>query len=174
MENVTITDFLQRAYKSDARKLLIPMELSAGWPSISIKKQQLCITLPYFKVQPGKGGQIFLFPLSYVMTLTWPNGVMIDFAELKYKKEYNKSIDFTKPVGIFKHEAVKNWTREEYAAKRKELYSYYDELIAGISEKKDFMHADEMRSLFRMLMEPSLYPMYRNIAGNFFESYCGL
>jgi hypothetical protein len=171
--NISIVNFLKSANASDTRRGLIPMELGAGWPAITIKNKQICVTVPYFLAQPGHGGQFLLFPISYLITLKWPNAQIVEFASLKYQKAY-KGLDFSKPVGIFKHETVMGLSRDQYIAKRGELFALYDELIVGITEKRGFERLGDMRDLFQTLMEPSLYPMYRNIAPNFFECYCGL
>lgn len=173
METITFEDFVRKANRSDTRRRLIPMEFSSGWPSISIKNNQICVTVPYFRSHPGKDGKMLLFPISYLMTLTWPNAGVVEFASLKYRKEY-KGIDFGKPVGIFKHDAVKDFIKEEYMAKRTTLFGLYDQLIDCITGQKEFMQVEEMRGLFQIMMEPSLYTMYQNLARNFFDSYCGL
>ena len=173
METITMLAFLEKVNKSEFRRRLIPMELSSGWPSVSIKNAQICITVPFFRMQPGSEGKIALFPLSCLFTLTWPHAMVVEFASLRYRKEY-KNIDFAKPVGIFKHEAVKDLPKDEYIAKRNELFALYDQLLDSITNRKAFEKEEEMRGLFRIMMEPSLYPMYKHIAQKFFETYCGL
>lgn len=173
MEKLTMLDFIKKANTSEVRKRMIPMELSPGWPAISIKSSTICVSIPFLRTQLTEDKKVALFPLSSLLVLTWPNMAIAEFSVLKFKKEYS-AIDYTKPVGVFKHEAIKDLNKKEYAEKRDELYSFYDELIDCIVNKKDFKREAEMRELFQLLMEPSLYPMYKHLFKNFFEVYCGL
>jgi hypothetical protein len=171
--NMTMQGFINTINKSELRRCSIPMELSSGWPFVSIKKNTICVTIPYFATQRTKEKDYLLFPLSYLMTVTWSNGKIVELLSLKYNKEY-KAIDFSKPVGVFKHEAVKDMNAEEYNAKKVDLYACYDKLIECITEKKSFDDEEKMRTLFKVLMEPGLYPMYKFISPKFYETYCGL
>jgi hypothetical protein len=98
---------------------------------------------------------------------------VVEYSILAFDKEY-KQIDFSKPVGLFPHESAEGLSKEEYRTKRNELFSLYDELIECIAEKKPFNNDEKMRTLFSVLMEPSLYPMYKHISPKFYEKYCGL
>lgn len=171
MDKMMMQDFISKVNKSDTRRRLIPMEMGSGWPSLSIKNKQICVTIPYFRTQSGEDGKVFVFPLSYILTVTWPNAAVVEFTSLRYKKEYN-AIDFGKPAGTFKHEAVKDMNKDEYRDMRKSLFELYDELIECITDKKDFLGEKEFSQTLSVLMEPSLLPMYMHIAPKFFGSYC--
>lgn len=171
MSDMTMRGLIDKLNKSSARGFLVPMEMSSGWPSVSIKNGRVCITIPYFKTAPGESGQIFLFPLSYSVTLTWPEGNIVSFLRHSFDKEY-KGIDFSKPVGTFKHEAIKALDKAAYILAKESCFAFYDELIECIIEQKDFTHQDEMSVLLGQLMEPSLLPMYQKIAPQFFGAYC--
>jgi hypothetical protein len=172
-ETMKLIDYVHKTNTAELRRRIIPMELSSGWPIISIRGGRTCVTIPYFRTQRGAEGKTYLYPLSYTITRTWPDGAVIEFASLRYKKEF-RGLEFGKPVGIFKHEAVKDMTKEEYEGKREQLFAYYDELLQRIEMGEEFTHGEEMQSLFQTLMEPSLYPMYVRLSKGFFTQYCGL
>ena len=173
MKKTTMLDFLGNVNKGEARSRLIPMELSSGWPSIAIKNKEICVTIPFFRGRRTQDGKTALFPISHVLTVTWPEAAVVDYMVLSFNKEY-KQIDFSKPVGLFPHDSAEGLSKEDYKTKRNELFSLYDELIECITEKKPFTREEEMQSLFGILMEPPLYPMYKHIAPKFYEKYCGL
>jgi hypothetical protein len=166
-------EFLNALNKGGVRKYLLPMEMASGWPSVVIKSGQLCVVVPFFRTQRVENGKSLLYPLMYTMTLTWPNAKMVEFSALRYNKEY-RAVDFSKPVGIYPHDAAKDFQKNEYTVKRDKLFGMYDELISCVLDKNDFAGIEEMKKLFQLLMEPSLYPMYLNISGKFFRTYCGL
>ena len=173
MEKTTMLDFMGNVNKSETRGGLIPMEVSSGWPSIAIKNKEICITIPYFRGRRTQDGKTALYPISHVLTVKWSDMAVVDYSVLAFDKEY-KQIDFSKPVGLFPHESVEGLSKEDYKAKRDELFSLYDELIECVAEKKPFNNEGKMRTLFNVLMEPSLYPMYKHISPKFYEKYCGL
>ncbi len=171
MDHISMYEFINNINKSELRRKLIPMEMASGWPSISIKNGQICIMIPYYRTQPSNEGKVLIFPIAYTMTFTWPSAKMVEFKTLRFQKEF-ANIDYKKPVGTFKHDAVKNLTKSEYIDKRDTLFSLYDEILTCIIDKKEFTREQEMKDSFKVLMEPSLYPMYMEIANKFFGFYC--
>lgn len=172
MKDISMLQFITRLNKSEIRKLLIPTECVSGWPYVSIKNGKICVSVPYFKTRSAGNGKFYLFPLSHSLTLTWDNGVVVDFTRFSFTKDF-KGVDYAKPVGTFKHEAIADMAKEEYAKKREELFNCYDELISCIEQKKEFPHEAQMREALSLLMEPSLLPFYRRLNAKFFDKYCG-
>lgn len=170
---LTMNQYITALSRSEVRKRLIPQELSAGWPSISMKRGELCITIPYFgtKKQDGELG-IQLYPLAYTLTASWKAGKIINYNCLIYDKDY-KDIDFNQSCGMFKHEAIKRYTKDQYVRERNKLFAFYDELLECLVNQRDFEKHSEMKQLFSKLMEPGQYPMYQKLAPRFFHNYCG-
>jgi hypothetical protein len=157
--------------RDTARNALIPGELVHGWPYVGIMNQRLCLNVPFYKRERRENG-FYMYPISRVITYTYPTANTVRFQDLRYLKEY-KAVDFSKPIEVFKHEAVKDFTAAEYREHVAALYAKYDELLESLMEDKDFTGEDEMRRLFRILMEPRMYPCYLALSRNFFADYCG-
>lgn len=171
MEKKTMEQFIEEFMKSEVRRQLIPMELRCGWPAITIRNKEICVILSFFRSSPNGKGQMNLYPLCQSAVLKWKDGKMVSFRNHLYEKEF-AGVDFLKPVGVFRHEAIADWDKKQYMESRKRLFSLYDRLIGAIQEKEDFPEKDEMAELLGAMMEPSLLPMYRKVAAKFFTSYC--
>lgn len=174
MKKITMAEFIKKVAKSPARKALVPMEMTTGWPALTIRKGRICVTIPFFGLQRvPQNGKVGIYPISYAVTALWPSGVIIDFKDLKFTKEY-KDVDFSKPIGVFKHEALAALDKDDYQDQRERLLELYDSLIDCIVAKEPFREQAEMQMLMRRFIEPSLYPMYKSLADKFYDAYCGL
>ncbi len=173
---LTMLEFLDKVNKSDVRRRLIPMELSYGWPSVSVKKNgEICITMFYFGMQRiPNTKQIQLLPVSYTISALWKSGKIVDYKCLSYDKNFSKAIDFSKPCGVFPHKALSEFNAEKYKQIRKRVFELYDELISCISEKRDFNDEKEFIELLSVMMEPGHYPIYQAVAPKFFTHYCNI
>lgn len=151
----------------------IPLGYSSGFPVLQIRNDCLCVTFPYLKYQTtGEVDKTLVYPIRYAITLELPTEKIISFEDYEYKEEYKK-IDFDKPVGFFRHEAIKDLNKKEYFEARKQLMLEYDKVINSIFGNSKYTRTDEerMRKLLKMLIEPSLLPMYRVIDKDFYEKY---
>ncbi len=170
-EKLTIMEFLAKVNASDVRKRLIPQELRYGWPAITLKNGEICITMFYYGMQKIKDKhQYALFPLAYTITALFRTGKIIDFKCLPYDKTF-KEVDFNKASGIFPHEALQGMTGTEYKEKRTQVFALYDELIACLTERKPFEHTQDFRELLSMMMEPGHAEFYEALAPKFFTFY---
>lgn len=151
----------------------IPMGYSHGLPILQIKNGCLCVTFPYLKYQTtGEVDKTLVFPIKYAITLELPTEKIVCFEDYEYKDVF-KNIDFDKPVGFFRHEAIKLYDKKQYNEFRRELMGEYDKVINSILRNTDYTFSDEkrMRELLQLLIEPSLLPMYRAIDSDFYEKY---
>ena len=174
MNNSCIYDFVTKFNKSELRKRMVPQEVVSGWPCIQKVGKTLCITIPYYSRLLGRE-KTALYPLFCSVTLPLGNpDRVLDFTIYPYQKEW-RDLDYTKPAGYFKHEALADVkTKEEYEALCKELYGYYDKMVEAILNKRPFQEEKEMIVLFSRLMEPGHYPQYLRINKKFYAYFCHL
>lgn len=158
---------------SDFRRKVIPQELVSGWPCIQKIGRTLCITIPYY-ARSVEEGKVALFPLYCSVTFPLGNrNRLMDFTLYPNQKDW-RDIDYTRPVGYFKHEALKDvGTKEEYQALCRELYSCYDQMVTAIRNEKPY-DGEEMTALFTKLMEPGHFPQYLRINRKFYSYFCKL
>lgn len=170
-ESKTMLKLLEEVSRGEARRMLVPAEMSVGWPSISIKQQNICVLVPFYLARRAQEGRTLLYPISYSMLLLLENGIVVNFTRHSYTKGF-EDVDYAKPVGTFPHPSVEGMDRESYARARDTLFGYYDGLIDAIRQKKAFDELEAMRALFTRMMEPPMLPMYERIAPKFFQTYC--
>jgi hypothetical protein len=162
----------------DIRKLpifqqLIPMEAGIGWPIPVRKEGQLYVKLLFFGQSRAEGRQgVALFPPLATMTLNWKNGVVVEYVNLRFQNPAPE-LNWQDRAGIFPHLAVKQMSVSEYKQKRQELYAMYDSLLDTLDRGGSRSPEEDRKfaELFTMLLEPSLTPYYRAIAGKFVDSF---
>lgn len=164
---------LSKVNHGSFRRALIPMELAAGWPSIRNMGGELGVTIPYFQRRIA-GETIELYPLCCALTvlLDHPNQIC-DYTVFHYQPDWDE-IDFEKPCGYFKHEALKGVDRQTYQKMCMQLYACYDDMAWSLQQGVRFEKAEEMKKLFSLLMEPGLYPYYRKLNEKFYGTFCKL
>ena len=151
----------------------MPMGYSAGLPVLQIRNGALCLMIPYLKYKiTGEVDKTLVFPIRYTLVLELPEQNIVSFSDLAYNNQF-ESIDFSKPVGFFRHDSIKKLTKAEYQNTRHELLSLYNKLAEALVFDESFTDADDakMRELLRLLVEPSLYPMYRALDADFYNKY---
>lgn len=170
MENKNIKSFIEMIRKSETARRLIPMEFVSGLPILSIRRGEICITIPYYlqKIQPLD--KTLIYPLAYSITALWSNGLIVDYKNFNFVPAMKK-LDFSRPIGTFRHEAIKNLNEQQYRELKKELFDCYDEYLACITEKKPFMKSERMEELLNLIMEPCQKPMYLILGRKFFEVF---
>jgi hypothetical protein len=170
MENKTIKSFIEMIRKSDTARSLIPMEFVSGLPILTIRKGEICITIPYYKVKIQPEDKTLIYPLAYSITALWSNGTIIDYKNFNFVPEMKK-LDFSKPIGTFRHEAIKQLNKQQYLELKNELFTCYDEYLICITQKKAFAGSKRMKQLFSILMEPCQKPMYMLVGKKFFQEF---
>ena len=119
--------------------------------------------LPYFRFVRGEeADKSLIYPIKYQATYLWPSGKLIEFEDLEYNPVYSK-VDFSKPIGTFRHEAIQKYNSGQYEEKRAELYSFYDTLIDFLVNGSEFTAEAEksFKDLLNVIIEPSLVPIYK-------------
>ncbi len=151
----------------------IPMGYSSGFPILQIKNGSLCVTVPYLKYQTtGEVDKTLVFPIRYGISLELPTEKIIGFEDYEYKSSF-VNIDFDKPVGYFRHDAVKQYNKTQYKELRRELMGEYDKVANALLGDATYGISDEKRmaELLQLLAEPSLLPFYRAIDADFYNKY---
>lgn len=165
MKNLKTSDFFLNCK--------IPMGYRTVFPILQIKNGSLCITFPYLKYQTsGEVDKTLVFPIKYAVSLELPTEKIIGFEDFEYNENF-KEVDFDKPVGYFRHEAVKKYDKAEYDRLYHELLREYDKVIHVLLEGGAYGFLDEKRmsELLQLLVEPSLLPMYKAVDINFYNKY---
>ncbi len=173
-EKISTYQIISDFNHSDFRQKAIPQELVSGWPCIQKIGKTLCITVPYY-ARSASQKKVALFPIY--CSATFPLGNqdrLMDFTIYPYQKEW-RDIDYSKPVGYFKHAALEDVkTKEAYQELCREMYGCYDEMVAAIMANKPFDNEEKMIVLFTKLMEPGQYPQYLRINKKFYSYFCHL
>lgn len=172
MNEMTMSQFIKKVRLGKEAKSLIPLDFGVGWPILSIKSDNLCVTFPFFKSVLQPDDKTMLYPIAFTLTALWPTGLIVGFSNLKYDDIY-MDIDITKPVGTFRHDAIKHLDKEAYIQKREELYRQYDTLIQSLYNDEPY-NPDlerEFRENLNMMMEPSLAKYYQLIDPQFFNRF---
>ena len=151
----------------------MPMEYSYGLPILQIKNDRLCMVIPFLKYQlTGEVDKTLVYPIRYTFTVELPEKKPVAFEDLTCNYAFEK-VNFSMPVGLFRHDAIKNLTKKEYNALRGELFSMYDKVVNALLYDTEYAEADEnrMSELLKMLLEPSLFPIYKALDADFYNKY---
>lgn len=151
------------------------MELGSaqGLPILSVRAGRLCLTAPYLRYKmTGKPDGTLVYPIRYTVTLTLPDRAPAAFEDLKYNAAF-RQVDFSRPVGTFRHDAVKRYGKDEYFALKDELLELYGKTADMLLYGGAYAPEDERRmaELLSLLVEPSLKPIYRLLDRDFYEKY---
>lgn len=175
MNKIFSTEALIHSLKSN--KLIqysnIPMGYVPNLPVISILNGNLCMKVPYLKYKvTGEIDKTFVYPIKFIVTISVPEGTIIGIEDLSFNESF-ANVEFNTPIGTFRHEAIKNLNKEEYSNLRKALYMEYDKIVNYLIEKGAYTLTDErhFKSLFNVILEPSLHPFYRAIDSDFTNKY---
>lgn len=151
----------------------IPLGYKTVFPILQIRNGSLCIMFPYLKYQTtGEVDKTLVFPVKYAVTLELPTEKAVCFEDFEYNEAFG-DVDFDKPIGYFRHEAVREYSRAEYNNLHRELMREYDKVIHMLLVGGGYDSADERRmsELLRLLLEPSLLPIYRVLDRDFYNKY---
>lgn len=151
----------------------MPLGYGCGIPTVQIRNGYLCLTVPYLKYKmTGKVDKTLVYPIRNVATVSLPEGDVVAFEDLRYDKRFEK-VDFSQPIGLFRHDAIKELSQKEYNEKIDEIYTLYDKMIAALLYGEEYSDADDLKlgELIRMIVEPSLWPIYKAIDEDFYNKY---
>ncbi|MBR5640292.1 MAG: hypothetical protein IKW83_11285 [Muribaculaceae bacterium] len=165
--------FLNEFKNSKPVQAIIPLGYVPNLPIITSVNGQLCIHVPLMRYMvTGVVDKTLVFPVRYVFTVTIPEGAVISYEDLAYNGKF-VNVDFSKPVGTFRHDAVKNLNKDEYAAVRSKLFAEYDKMIDFLANSAEYAETDKQvfMALLNQVLEPSLKPFYHAIDSNFAKRF---
>lgn len=168
-EQFSTEKFLNEFKNSKAVQAIAPLGYVPNVPIVASVGGELCLRVPLMKYKvTGVVDKTLVYPVKYVFTVTVPDGNVISFVDLSYKASF-VNVDFTKPVGTFRHEAVKDMNKAQYNALRSRLFAEYDKMIDFLANNGDYNEGDKhaFMALLNQVLEPSLKPFYHAIDNNF-------
>ena len=169
---LSIQEFLKKINTGSAVRENIPMGLGMGFPVLNITGDRLLVSVFYYRSVLRPNDQTLLMPPEYKLTLDYPSGKLTSFENLRLDPRYAK-VNFDKPLGTFRHAAIKHLDRDGYMKAKEDLYNTLNLLIAYLGDEGEFTQQDEekLARLYGMMAEPSLYPFYKAISPQFFTRY---
>ena len=150
-----------------------PLGYTHGLPMISHRNGTSCLVIPYLKYQmTGQVDKTRVFPPRFVVTVIMNNGCVVKYEDLAFDYRFQK-IEFNKPVGLFRHAAIRQLNKEGYLRMRGQLYESLDRLGGSMMGDWEFSENDSMTlsRLISVLLEPSVKPFYHAIDKIFYETY---
>lgn len=175
MNRTFSTEELLNSLKTD--KFIMHSNITMGYvpglPILCILNGNLCMKVPYLKYKvTGEVDKTFVYPTKFVVTIAIPEQVIVKIEDLAYDKSFS-SVEFNNPVGLFRHDAIKDLDKRTYTNMRKELYAEYDRIINHLTSNGTYETNDELRfkSLLNTILEPSLHPFYQAIDSEFSNKY---
>lgn len=174
MKKVDIQEVLKKIKTSDfLLACKIPLGYVPGLPILQIKNNRLCLVIPYLKYKlTGVVDKTLVFPIRYIITVTLPEIKVIGYSDLKFEPMFEK-IDFSKPIGLFRHDKVKNLDKNQFKIKKDELMTEYNKIANALIFGDEYFEEDEekMSKLLQMLVEPSQLPIYKVLDSDFYNKY---
>ena len=174
MKNISVENIIKQLKTSEfTLNCRMPMGYSSGLPILQIKNDSLCLTIPYLKYKvTGVVDKTLVYPIRYTISVELPENHVVGFSDLSFNKAFEK-VDFNKPIGFFRHDSIKNLDKNEYKAKRAELMALYSKLADSLIYGTEFTKEDDnnMKTLLRLLVEPSQYPIYKSLDKDFYNRF---
>mgnify|MGYP004458928239 FL=1 len=173
MKAKTITETIMR----ERDKLILSM-LPLGYvqtiPVFSIKENgDLCLKVPFLKYRvTGIVDKTEVYPVKYLVTRLFPERTLLSCEDLAKNVAFSQ-VDFSHPIGYFRHEAAQKLDAQAYNKAQQELYTLYDalgdSLIKGIYSPVE--KEKRLKELLKVLVAPYLHRFYKAIDKNFYEKY---
>lgn len=144
-----------------------------GLPILTILNGNMCMKVPYLKYKvTGEVDKTFVYPVKYIVTVSLPEGNIVEFEDLSYNMSF-ANVEFNTPVGLFRHEAIKNLDKKAYSNLRYALFAEYDKIVKHLAYGETYASKDErhFKALLNVILEPSLIPFYTAIDTEFVKRY---
>lgn len=173
-KTISVKEVLKNLKKNEfIMNIRMPMGYAPGLPILQIRNNYLCMLVPYFKTHmTGEVDKTRVFPIRYAITLELPEEKIIKYEDLSFHPAFEK-VDFSRPVGYFRHDAIKQYNKKQYMEKKEELLSLYSKVANKLLFGSELIREDEerMKELLQILIEPSLLPQYRVMDKDFYHKY---
>lgn len=168
----SIQEFLKGINTNDVVRRNIPMGRGMGFPMLKIVGERLLVSVFYYRSELHPEDKTLLMPPEYILTFDYPSGKLVSFENLRLHPQYS-SVNFDKPLGTFRHQAIQHLNKTEYKEKKEQLYNVVNKLIAYLGGEGEFQEEDEkaLADLYGMMTEPPLHPFYRVLSPQFYARY---
>lgn len=146
-----------------------------GLPILTILNGNLCMKVPFIKYKiTGEVDKTYVYPPRYVVNISLPEGVIVGFEDLSYNNAF-ANVEFNTPVGLFRHDSIKNLDKKAYNNLRTALFGEYDKIVMHLTKGEQYAPLDEyhFKALFNLIVEPSLIPFYTALDSEFVNKYIG-
>ncbi len=169
---VTIQEFLKNVNTGHVVRSSVPMGLGKSLPMLEIADDRLLVTLFFYRSILRPEDKTLLMPPEIIASFEYPNARLVTFETLRLSRRFT-GVEFDKPAGLFRHEAIRHLDREAYMAEKERYYEKLNALIAFLGGGEAFTQEDEdeLARLFTLLAEPGLYPYYRAASPQFCERF---
>lgn len=172
MNDINIAEFIKKEKTSEfLLGCSLPLGYVSSLPIVGVVAGKLCLKIPYLKYKvTGEIDKTLVFPVKYVLSYSLPDLKPIAFEDLSFNPAFRK-VDFNKPIGFFRHEAIKSLSKAEYQKSRNELLSMYDNVIKAIITKTPYSGTSMFKKLLGTILEPSVKPIYKVLDKKFYDNF---
>lgn len=151
----------------------MPLGYVEGIPVLQVRRGEPYIMIPFLRYRvTGKVDKTLVFPIRYAVTIRAKDGKVVLFQDLTADSRFSK-VDFNKPIGLFRHEAIRSWNKKIYADKKDELMGLYgkacDAILAGETVDPEIQAG--MKELLTDMVEPCQLPVYQALDQGFYNDY---
>ncbi len=155
------------------RKSIIPLEYVAGTPLFRMCNSKVYLVIPFLRYKvTGEVDKTYVYPIRYTVTVSIPERKIVGFEDLGSNPVFRK-VDFSKPIGLFRHESIKQYTQKQFKTEKDKLFALYDKIIMELTDNQRYLKADgdEFTALLKTLLEPSLKPIYKVLDKEFYNKF---
>ena len=173
MKNNIVSELFASLKRRPEIQALIPMGYTPGIPVFSSRQDELCVEIPFLRYRTtGEIDRTLVYPVRYMATYVIPEMKMVSFVDFAFTKMAD-NVDFNKPVGYFRHEAIANLNQKEYNDLRKRTLLGLDKLASSLlgETEEDPENENRLAADISRIVEPSLYPFYKSLSSNFFRKF---
>lgn len=173
MDNKVVSSLYEELGSRPEIKAIIPMGYAPGIPILTIREDNLCLIVPFLRYKvTGENDKTLVFPIRFLVEYVIPEKEIIKFTDLSFTPLAEK-IDFDKSCGFFRHDAVKNLSKKEYFALRRQTLLSFDKVTDVLLNGTQYTVADHntMAEQIQTIVEPCLWNFYKSIEPQFYNKY---
>lgn len=174
MQEINIRQIIKNLVKSEFYfHSGIYMGYVDGLPLLQVVNGKLCMLVPFLKYKiTGEVDKTLVYPIRYVYRVTLPDGKIVGYEDCSVDAAFAE-VDFEKPIGFFRHESVKCYTKQQFMEEKEKLYGMYGKIAEAILYGAPYSAEDEeaFKTLLNIIIEPSLKPIYKVLDKDFYDKY---
>lgn len=151
----------------------MPMGYAEGFPILRQCNGETLLLIPFLKYQvTGKVDQTLVYPIRFVITIRVRDGKIMGYQDLTADGRFAK-VEMERPIGLFRHEAIRHWNKQTYQENRQLLYRLYDRVCMAMAQGRQVPQEEQeqLRLLLRQMVEPCQLPIYQALDRKFYDCY---